>query len=158
MVGEWGIKHGGMRNNSAGIRVTRTRGRKQSKRSRGYSDLSAVTSGNGSVDKLRGTTISRPCLKGSAKREVTTTFLSRISRNPIRNRGTVDRENNYNARLCLDYLELPSFHLLYRLYQSSIFGSRLKKEMPRKEQHEQLKIKKTLDGYNFEDSNFRSLG
>lgn len=48
-----------MRNNSAGIRVTQGRGRKQSKRSRGYSDLSAATSGNGSVDKLRGTTISR---------------------------------------------------------------------------------------------------
>lgn len=79
VVGEWGIKHGGMRNNSAGIRVTRTRGRKQSKRSRGYSDLSAVTSGNGSVDKLRGTTISRPLSQG-AKREVTTTFLSRSYR------------------------------------------------------------------------------
>lgn len=56
-----------MRNNSAGIRGTRARGRKQSKRSRGYSDLSAATSGNGSVDKLRGTTISR--LKGRPQRE-----------------------------------------------------------------------------------------
>lgn len=81
----------GMRNNSAGIRGTRARGRKQSKRSHGYSDLSAATSGNGSVDKLRGTTISR--LKGRpqrGKREVQT-FLS--SHNPIRNHS-VDRENN----------------------------------------------------------------
>lgn len=133
VVGEWGIKHGGMRNNSAGIRVTRTRGRKQSKRSRGYSDLSAVTSGNGSVDKLRGTTISRPLSQGvGEERGYNNVPLAFISHNPIRSRGTVDRENNYNARLrydYLDYLELPSFHLLYRLYQaeqSSIFGSRLK--------------------------------
>lgn len=104
-----------MRNNSAGIRVTRARGRKQSKRSRGYSDLSAVTSGNGSVDKLRGTTISRrPCLKGSArgKRE-NVRFLAHI-----RFEILLDRENNYAPMITLLLVEL--FSPVLRSYQVEI--------------------------------------
>lgn len=157
-----------MRNNSAGIRGTRARGRKQSKRSHGYSDLSAATSGNGSVDKLRGTTISR--LKGRpqrGKREVQT-FLS--SHNPIRNHS-VDRENNCVTH---DYACRCSCNSPPVLGKSSItmyidddnvdqraysWFSFVRKEYVQASRitvfrSSKYEIKKILDQCNFEDSSF----